>query len=170
LYFKSRLTASGSSQEIATPVLANGTKACYNNATLSTSKENKSMPHSTFSSQITFLYTPDLEATAHFYEEMLTLPLKLDQGTCRIYQVSRDGYLGFCQRDDAPSESSVPARHDVILTFVTSEVDGWFQHLSRRGVTFEKPPSVNTRYNIYHCFLRDPNGYLIEIQRFLHPF
>ncbi|MGC9334228.1 MAG: VOC family protein, partial [Anaerolineae bacterium] len=23
---------------------------------------------------------------------------------------------------------------------------------------------------IYHCFLRDPNGYLIEIQRFLHAF
>jgi hypothetical protein len=23
--------------------------------------------------------------------------------------------------------------------------------------------------NIYHCFLRDPNGYLIEIQRFLDP-
>ncbi|OQY24133.1 MAG: hypothetical protein DRJ03_06405 [Chloroflexi bacterium] len=26
---------------------------------------------------------------------------------------------------------------------------------------------LNPRYNIYHCFLRDPNGYLIEIQRFL---
>ena len=23
--------------------------------------------------------------------------------------------------------------------------------------------------HIYHCFLRDPNGYLIEIQRFLNP-
>ena len=50
------------------------------------------MAHSPFSSQITFLYTPDLEATAHFYEEILTLPLKLDQGTCRIYQVSQDGH------------------------------------------------------------------------------
>lgn len=128
------------------------------------------MTHPPFSSQITFLYTPDLAATAHFYEEMLTLPLKLDQGSCRIYQVSQDGYLGFCQRDDAPQESSAPAKHDVIMTLVTSEVDGWYQRLSSRGVIFEKPPSVNSKYNIYHCFLRDPNGYLIEIQRFLHPF
>jgi hypothetical protein len=37
-------------------------------------------------------------------------------------------------------------------------------------IRFEKPPAANPRYNIYHCFLRDPNGYLLEIRRFLHPF
>ncbi len=128
------------------------------------------MSHPPFSSQITFLYTPDLEATAHFYEQVLGLPLKLDQGTCRIYQISRDGYLGFCQRDSAPQESSAPAKQDVIMTFVTSEVDDWYQRLCGQGVAFEKPPSVNAKYNIYHCFLRDTNGYLLEIQSFLHSF
>jgi catechol 2,3-dioxygenase-like lactoylglutathione lyase family enzyme len=46
-------------------------------------------------------------------------------------------------------------------------VDGWYEHLSARGVAFEKPPQINPQYRIYHCFLRDPDGYLIEIQRFL---
>jgi catechol 2,3-dioxygenase-like lactoylglutathione lyase family enzyme len=133
-------------------------------------KESKSMTHPPFSSQITFVYTHDLAATAHFYEQVLSLPLKLDQGSCRIYQVSQDGYLGFCQCADTPQESYAPAKHHVILTLVTSEVDEWYQRLSNRGVIFEKPPSVNPKYSIYHCFVRDPNGYLIEIQRFLDPF
>jgi catechol 2,3-dioxygenase-like lactoylglutathione lyase family enzyme len=170
LYSKSQLTASGVTLQIDSTVLANGAKACYNSVTLSTAKENRSMTHPPFSSQITFLYTHDLEATARFYEEALVLPLKLDQGSCRIYQVSQEGYLGFCQRDDAPQQPSAPTMDQVIMTLVTSDVDGWYHRLSNRGVAFEKPPSVNPKYSIYHCFLRDPNGYLIEIQRFLHPF
>jgi len=39
-----------------------------------------------------------------------------------------------------------------------------------RGVVFDSPPALNPKYNIYHCFLRDPNGYLLEIQRFEQPF
>lgn len=122
------------------------------------------------SSQITFLYTRDLDKTARFYEETVGLPLKLDQGSCRIYQTSPNGYLGFCRRDDAPVGSALSSAKVVILTFVTPKVDEWYEHLSQQGVIFEKPPAVNPDYNIYHCFLRDPNGYLIEIQRFLHPF
>ncbi len=34
-------------------------------------------------------------------------------------------------------------------------------NLAAQGVVFEKPPADNPRYGIYHCFLRDPNGYLI---------
>jgi catechol 2,3-dioxygenase-like lactoylglutathione lyase family enzyme len=39
---------------------------------------------------------------------------------------------------------------------------------SMQLITFLK--THNRDYDICHCFLRDPNGYLIEIQRFLHPF
>lgn len=112
--------------------------------------------------QITFFYTRDLQATASFYEELLGLRLRIDQGLCRIYEVSRDGWVGFCQRAEAPLQPE-----GVIFTIVTPEVDAWYQHLLAQGVTFEKPPAVNQQYQIYHCFLRDPNGYLIEIQRFL---
>ncbi len=112
----------------------------------------------------TFLYTRDLSATARFYEEVMDLPLALDQGDCRIYRVGRDAFLGFCERADAPVQ---PA--GIILTIVTKEVDDWYQHLSDQGVEFESEPTLNPRYDIYHCTLRDPNGYLIEIQRFEDP-
>ena len=128
------------------------------------------MTHPPIDQQITFLSTPNLAETANFYEEIIGLPLKLDQGTCRIYQVGQTAYLGFCQRESTAAAPSAPDPHSPILTFVTPSVDEWFEVLSQRGVTFEKPPTTNSRYNIYHCFLRDPNGYLIEIQRFLHPF
>lgn len=119
-------------------------------------------------SQITFLHTNDLAQTAHFYEDVLGLQLKLDQGTCRIYQVSRDGYLGFCLQTDASSPPSDPEK--VILTFVVSSVDEWHQFLKGQNIRLEKPPAVNAEYDIYHCLLRDPNGYVLEIQQFLHPF
>lgn len=113
--------------------------------------------------QITFFYTRDLQTTARFYEEVLGLRLLIDQGLCRIYEVSRDGWVGFCQRDEAPLQPE-----GMIFTIVTPDVDAWYKHLLGRGVVFEKPPEVNQQYQIYHCFLRDPNGYLIEIQRFLN--
>ena len=113
--------------------------------------------------QITFLYTADLAATADFYENTLELALWRDQGACRIYHVAGGAYLGFCRGDAVPER---PAEH-VILTFVTPDVDGWYERLRARGAVFEDPPTVNPRFNIYHCFLRDPNGYRLEIQRFL---
>ncbi len=114
--------------------------------------------------QVTFLYTRDLSKTAEFYEEILGLPMVLDQGSCRIYQINADAFVGFCQRIDAPEQPK-----GVILTFVSQEVDDWHAYLVERDVVIEKPPTFYEEYNIYHCFLRDPNGYLIEIQRFLDP-
>ncbi len=114
--------------------------------------------------QITFLYTRNLSATAQFYEQVLGLELALDQGDCRIYRVTPHACLGFCQRLNAPDQPT-----GVIITLITAQVDEWYQHLSRQGIAFEKPPTLNLGYNIYHCFLRDPNGYLIEIQEFRDP-
>ena len=117
----------------------------------------------TFDAQITFCYTPDLEATAHFYEGTMGLSLALDQGACRIYRVVDGAFLGFCTEPDTPRPESI------ILTFVTGDVDGWYARLRARGVVFETAPSYNERFRIYHCFARDPNGYRIEIQRFDDP-
>lgn len=122
------------------------------------------MPIPPITEQITFLYTRDLATTAAFYEAVLRLPLVRDQGSCRIYRVTGNAYLGFCQRGDTPAKPE-----GIIVTLVTDQVDRWYQELMARGVQIEKPPSVNPAYNIYHFFLRDPNGYLLEIQQFLDP-
>ena len=127
------------------------------------------MQRPTIREQITFLYTHDLAGTSRFYEEVLCLPLKLDQGTCRIYRVSQDGYVGFCQREGA-HESAEDSAARIILTLVTPDVDEWYHYLTAKGVDVEEPPAANPKYQVYHFFLRDPNGYRLEIQSFLHPF
>ena len=121
------------------------------------------MKSPTIQEQITFLYTNDLNQTAHFYEEIMGFSLKLNQGGCRIYRVSKSGYLGCCQRPD----SQPPGERVVIFTLVTQEVDEWYKYLLEKGVEIESPPATNQEYGIYHFFLRDPNGYLLEVQRFL---
>lgn len=126
---------------------------------------SEAMSHLPIESSITFFYTHNLDTSAQFYEEVLGLELWLDQGSCRIYRVSGDGYVGLCQTSETKTPPTEKRSH-VIFTLVTQQVDEWFNYLQHQGVEFEKPPSLNEKYNIYHCFLRDPNGYLIEIQRF----
>jgi catechol 2,3-dioxygenase-like lactoylglutathione lyase family enzyme len=116
-----------------------------------------------FAQHITFLTTRDRARTGDFYERVLGLPLARDQGDCRIYRVSANAFIGFCER------ASAPEPRGVILTLVSDEVDAWYQRLSAQGIAFDKPPTYNPRYRIYHCFLLDPNGYVIEIQRFDEP-
>ena len=54
----------------------------------------------------------------------------------------------------------------VILTLITEEVDHWQTLLTEHEVAIETPPVFNPEFQIYQMFLRDPNSYLIEIQRF----
>ncbi len=114
--------------------------------------------------QITFIMVRDLEATADFYEAKIGLPLAVDQGDCRIYRVVGDAYLGFCERPESAGSTS-----GIILTLVTPDVDGWYERLRALGVQFDQAPAVHPAYHIYHCFARDPDGFRVEIQRFLDP-
>jgi len=124
-----------------------------------------------FTQQVTFLYVRDLARSYAFYEQILGLAPVLDQGVARIYRVGQgDAFLGICLTSgvqQAPTADRAPL--GVIFTFVTPDVDGWYAHLTAKGVTFEKAPAENARYQIYNCFFRDPDGYLLEIQRFLSP-
>ncbi|MBT3369182.1 MAG: VOC family protein [Rhodospirillaceae bacterium] len=118
-----------------------------------------------FDQQVTFLYTADLTRSAAFYGETLGLPLALDQGACQIFRTSRDGFIGVCQC----AEGTNVRPDGIIVTLVSADVDGWYERLTAQGVTIEAPPSENEKFNIYQFFLRDPDGYQLEIQRFQDP-
>lgn len=128
------------------------------------------MPFS-FDQQVTFLYVKDVASSERFYSETLELELVLNQGLARIYRIgSGNAFLGICLNSavqQAPAPDRAPL--GVIVTFVTDDVDGAYDALRAKGVAFETAPKINTTYNIYNCFFRDPDGYLLEIQKFLSP-
>ena len=98
-----------------------------------------------------------------FISDTLGLPLVMDQGNCRIYEIRTGAYLGFCERPDEVNPAGL------IVTIVADDVDGIHQALAAAGVTIEPPPRHNAEYGIYHAFYRDPDGHRIEIQRFDDP-
>lgn len=118
-----------------------------------------------FDGQIVFLPVADLARSAVFYEQLLLLPLALEQPEIKIYRVRAGAFLGLCQ-----SGGPLAADDRLILTLVSEQVDAWHERLAAQGVPTEGPPRENARYRIYHFFARDPDGYRVEIQRFLHPF
>ncbi len=116
-----------------------------------------------FEQYVTFHPVADLERSDAFYRGVLGLELVLDQGTCRVYRVCGSGFLGVCAREGAqPSEG-------VILTLVSQDPDAWGSYLEGVGVTLHKRPAFNPRYQIYHLFVCDPDGHMLEIQRFEDP-
>ena len=52
---------------------------------------------------------------------------------------------------------------------MTTAVDEWYTHCVAHGLRPEREPLLNPIYNVYHFFLRDPNGYLLEFQEFRDP-
>jgi catechol 2,3-dioxygenase-like lactoylglutathione lyase family enzyme len=117
-----------------------------------------------FDQFVTFIIVEDLERSSAFYADKLNLALVLDQGACRIYRAAPNSFLGICSHRPPPAE-----RDGVILTLVSDDVDGWYEHLKRFDLDFEKTPQLYERFNIYHLFVRDPDGYLVEIQQFRDP-
>ena len=119
------------------------------------------MEHTAFDSQITFLYVADLDRSARFYGETLGLELARDQGACLIYRVTERAYLGVCGH--RPPDSG-----GVIVTLVADDVDAWAERISAAGHEVDGP-HANARFELYHLFVRDPDGHLVEIQRFDEP-
>ncbi len=112
---------------------------------------------------ITFCYTQNMEKSHWFYSDVLELPMVLDQGGCRIYRVAGDSYIGFCSKFEKKQDSNVT------ITLVTDDVDLWFDRVKASGCEIIKPPAPTPEYNIYNCFVKDPSGYTVEIQRFEDP-
>lgn len=115
--------------------------------------------------QITFIFPEDLDAAIAFYEGIIALPLAQDQGDCRIYRVAGESFLGICRC--RPGRSAIPG--SVVLTFVTPDVESWYEYLVGKGVPTLGPPAETPTHRIFNFYAKDPAGHVLEFQRFLDP-
>lgn len=109
-------------------------------------------------SGIIFLSTTNREEVVEFYKTRFGMTVWIEQEDCTILRED-NLILGFCQRESADTCG--------IITFwvgSNKEVDAL--HAKHVDIA-EGEPQVNEKYNIYHFFLRDPEGRRLEIQRFL---
>ncbi len=87
------------------------------------------MNRQNISKQITWIYTENLEQTCHFYAQEIGLDLELDEGLARIFSVSPTTKIGVCTAID---DFRVVESKGSMITFVSDDVDGWYEHLLDR--------------------------------------
>jgi predicted enzyme related to lactoylglutathione lyase len=121
----------------------------------------------TIQSQITFFYYPELAPAATFYEEVLGLPLVVDQGWARIYRVNGAAFLGIVAGKKGFHQSK--GKSAVLLTLVVDDTTEWYTYLQDRGVPLLTELQHREDIQIRCFYLQDPGGYSIEIQEFLQP-
>lgn len=112
---------------------------------------------------ITWVYCKDLNHTAAFYRDMLDLPQWRDAGAAQIFEAGPNAYIGVCQE----FENRRANPDGGMITLLRQDVDGWYARLADKGAKLHGPPTTIEQFGIYSFFCEDPNGYVIEVQRFL---
>ena len=108
---------------------------------------------------IIFLGTRNIEKIKDFYISKIGMKLWLEQADCVILR-HENLLLGFCAREEIDKSG--------IITFFykdQGDVEGMYRRL--HNVALEKP-KVNSKYQIYNFFARDPEDRMIEFQHFLN--
>jgi len=112
--------------------------------------------------QISWVYTEDLDSTAFFYAEVLGFKCSRDEGNARIFDTGGDACIGVCQ---AFADRVVEPKGGMI-SIITDDVDAWYLRLKEIGLAIDQPPHQLEQFGIYSFFVKDPNGYVIEFQRY----
>lgn len=113
---------------------------------------------------ITFFYYDDLERAEKFYSDIMGFELVIDQGWAKIFKVVENAHLGLV--DGKRGYHKPNPTKPVMLTVTVSDVDAWYHHLKKLGVKTINEPKDYQELNIRMFLLQDPEGYVIEIQKF----
>ena len=119
-------------------------------------------PESANQLAITFFYYRDLPAAMRFYEGILGLPLTIDQGWCKIYQICPGAHVGLV--DETRGMNRWAAIKPVQLCVRVTDVENWYAYARSVGVKNLSELFVNEELGIRAFVFKDPEGYQIEIQ------
>jgi predicted enzyme related to lactoylglutathione lyase len=117
---------------------------------------------------LVFFYYQDLEAAHRFYDEVIGLEMVLDYGFAKLFRISQSSYIGLVDAQKGMHSADEPKT--VTLSFVTEEIDEWYEYLVEKGVDMRGPVKDATRHPTRGFVAYDPEGYFLEFERFLeHP-
>ena len=124
------------------------------------------MPNQEIEGQITFFYYRNLQGAVDFYENIMGFELAVDQGWSKIFKASDNAYVGVV--DERYGYHKASPTKPVMLTLLVPDVDAWYRHFEQKGVISLSQPHDNDELGIRTFLLEDPEGYVIEIQKFKH--
>ena len=123
---------------------------------------------------ITFVYSSNFEASRLFYGSDLSLSVRADKGSVIFYALpggaSSLGVVqqGFSAAANPPRSARQSGADTVMLCLLITDVQETFERIVARGrCTVEQPPRQNALFGIFNALVRDPDGYLVELQCFL---
>jgi len=114
---------------------------------------------------ITFFYYHDMHRAAKFYREIMGFELVVDQRFAKIFRVANSAYMDVV--DEQKGAQRAHPNKPVELTVIVSDPDAWYAYLQAKGVQPLSKPRTLEALNLRMFLLHDPEGYLIEIQKFL---
>jgi lactoylglutathione lyase len=114
---------------------------------------------------ITFFYYHDVDQAAKFYRDIMGFELVIDQGFAKIFRVANSAYVGVV--DESKGAHRANPIKPVELTVIVSDPDAWYAYLIAKGVQPISEPRTLEALNLRMFLLHDPEGYLIEVQKFL---
>ncbi|WP_420012924.1 VOC family protein [Tateyamaria sp.] len=116
---------------------------------------------------ITFFYYRDLPRAMRFYEDILGLPLAIDQGWSKIYRICPGAHVGLV--DETKGMNKWAAVKPVQLCIRVPQVDDWYAYAQAKAVDNLSELFVNDALGIRAFVFDDPEGYQIEIQSATRP-
>lgn len=111
---------------------------------------------------ITFFYYRDLAIAMRFYENVIGLPLAIDQGWCKIYQICPGAHVGLV--DESKGMNKWAPTKPVQLCIRVPDVDAWYIYATEENLDNLSALFVNDEIGIRAFVFNDPEGYQIEVQ------
>ena len=112
--------------------------------------------------QISWVYTQDIDSTSKFYAELMRFECLRETADTRLFRTTHNAAIGVCR----VFGDRVVEPKGGMISLVTADVDALHARLLKNGAHIDQPPQRLERFGIYRFSLRDPNGYVIEIQQF----
>ena len=117
---------------------------------------------------LTFFYYKDMASVGEFYEKIMGFELVQDQKWAKIFKVADNAFMG-CVDGNIGYHKHDPTK-PVMLTVIVDDPDAWYEHFMENGVETLNKPHDDVELNMRIFLLHDPEGYVIEIQKFNDPF
>jgi catechol 2,3-dioxygenase-like lactoylglutathione lyase family enzyme len=115
-----------------------------------------------------FLYYKDLDRATAFYQQTLGLELVADYQMARIFRMTADSYLILVDATKGMHTADEPK--SIAVALLTNQLEEWHAYLATKGIAPKSPFAVRPGRAHDGFVIEDPEGYLLEFERFnQHP-